>query len=223
MKLQDFNNLDPRNLGNWPIPVKAVVILMLCAAGLAAGYYLDTQNQITELSTFQQKELELIEDFKKKQMDAARLPKLKEQMIEIQENLKELQSRLPNQAQVGGLITDISQQAIASSLKSELFEPQAEKMGQLYVEIPIKLELSGNYHSFGKFVSGVAAMSRIVTLHDVSIKTNDSGQKKTGQLTMNLTAKIYRYRDASEVVAAPPPAAAKPGAAPPPPPPPAKK
>lgn len=215
MKLQDFHNLDPRNLGNWPIPVKAVVILMLCAAGLAAGYYLDTQNQISELSASQQKELELLEDFKKKQMDAARLPKLKEQMIEIQENLKELQSRLPNQAQVGGLITDISQQAIASSLKSELFEPQAEKTGQLYVEIPIKLELSGSYHSFGKFVSGVAAMSRIVTLHDVAIKANESGSKKGGQLTMNLTAKIYRYLEAG---ATPPPATpAKPEAAPPPP------
>lgn len=222
MKLQDFNNLDPRNLGNWPIPVKTVVILALCAAGLAAGYYLDTQNQITELSTFQQKELELLEDFKKKQMDAARLPKLKEQMIEIQENLKELQSRLPNQAQVGGLITDISQQAIASSLKSELFEPQAEKIGQLYVEIPIKLELSGAYHSFGKFVSGVAAMSRIVTLHDVAIKTNAAGNtKKEGQLTMNLTAKIYRYLEVG--AAPPPPAAGAPSAAPPAPPPPAKK
>lgn len=216
MKMQDFNNLDPRNLGNWPIPVKAVVILALCAAGLAAGYYLDTQNQMTELTTFQQKELELLEDFKKKQMDAARLPKLKEQMVEIQENLKELQSRLPNQAQVGGLITDISQQAIASSLKSELFEPQIEKQGSLYVEIPIKLKLSGNYHSFGKFVSGVAAMSRIVTLHDVVITTNSSGPAKEGQLTMDLTAKIYRYLEAS---AAPPPPAAPPapGAAPPPP------
>lgn len=219
MKLQDFNNLDPRNLGNWPIPVKAVVILALCAAGLAAGYYLDTQNQITELGTFQQKELELLEDFKKKQMDAARLPKLKEQMVEIQENLKELQSRLPNQAQVGGLITDISQQAIASSLKSELFEPQAEKIGQLYVEIPIKLELSGTYHSFGKFVSGVAAMSRIVTLHDVAIKSNETGPKKDSQLTMNLTAKIYRYLEAG-AAPPPPPAAGAPGA---PPPPPAKK
>lgn len=217
MKMQDFNNLDPRNLGNWPIPVKAVVILALCAAGLAAGYYLDTQNQMTELTTFQQKELELLEDFKKKQMDAARLPKLKEQMVEIQENLKELQSRLPNQAQVGGLITDISQQAIASSLKSELFEPQAEKTGSLYVEIPIKLKLSGNYHSFGKFVSGVAAMSRIVTLHDVVITTNSTGPTKEGQLTMDLTAKIYRYLEAS--AAPPPPAAAPPapGAAPPPP------
>lgn len=218
MKMQDFNNLDPRNLGNWPIPVKAVVILALCAAGLAAGYYLDTQNQITDLSTSQQQELTLLEDFKKKQMDAARLPKLKEQMIEIQENLKELQSRLPNQAQVGGLITDISQQAIASSLKSELFEPQAEKPGTLYVEIPIKLKLSGNYHSFGKFVSGVAAMSRIVTLHDVSIKTNTSGPFKEAQLTMDLTAKIYRYLEAGAAPATPPP-----GAPPATPPAPAKK
>jgi type IV pilus assembly protein PilO len=216
MKMQDFNNLDPRNLGNWPIPVKAVVILALCAAGLAAGYYLDTQNQMTELGSVQQKELDLLEDFKKKQMDAARLPKLKEQMVEIQENLKELQSRLPNQAQVGGLITDISQQAIASSLKSELFEPQVEKTGSLYVEIPIKLKLSGNYHSFGKFISGVAAMSRIVTLHDVTIRSNETGPVKDGQLTMDLTAKIYRYLEPG-AAPPPPPAGAPPapGAAPP--------
>ncbi|OQW95427.1 MAG: hypothetical protein BWK79_02505 [Beggiatoa sp. IS2] len=198
MKLEDFNNLDPKNVGNWPIPVKAVITILIFAAALGAGYYFDTQEQLLRLEKVQKTEGDLREEFKTKQWKAAALPMLKRQLVEIEKNLEEFQRQLPNKAEVAGLIQDISQQAIASGLKSELFEPAKEKIDQVYVEYPIKLQLSGDYHSFGKFISGIAAMPRIVTQHDVSIVPKQSGDKKGQQLLMSMTAKIYRYLDESE-------------------------
>lgn len=191
MKLDDFSNLDPSNIGNWPIPVKIVMILVLCVAALGAGYYFDTQEQLDRLEVKQKKELELREEFKTKQWKAATLPKLKEQLAEIEKSLSELQRRLPSKAEVAGLIQDISQAAIASGLKSELFQPEIEKSDKgVYVKLPIKLRLSGDYHSFGRFISDVAAMPRIVTQHDVIIKPDKVGSDR---LMMDVTAQIYRY------------------------------
>lgn len=198
MKLEDFNNLDPKNVGNWPIPVKAVITVLIFAAALGAGYYFDTQEQLLRLEKVEGEEVTLREDYKTKQWKAATLPTLKRQLVEIEKNLEEFQRQLPNKAEVAGLIQDISQQAIASGLKSELFEPAKEKIDQVYVEYPIKLQLSGDYHSFGKFISGIAAMPRIVTQHDVSITSKQASDKKGQQLLMSMMAKIYRYLDESE-------------------------
>jgi type IV pilus assembly protein PilO len=204
MKFEDFNNLDPQNLGNWPIPVKGVIIALLCAAALGAGYYLDTQNQLDNLAQITNKEEELKKDFENKQFQAAALPKLKEQLAQIETTLAELLKKLPNKEQVDELIRDISQTVLASGLKSELFEPQYNQQTTekgLYEKLPIKLKVNGDYHSFGKFVSGVAAMPRIVTQHDISITTQSKGMDKTGErskqlLTMEMTAQIYRYIEA---------------------------
>ena len=188
---KSFQDLDPNNFGNWPIPVKTVIIIALCAAALGAGYYFDTQHQMVDLKKVEYKENELFEDFKKKQWKAATLPKLKEQLDEIEKSLGELQRRLPSEAEVAALIQDISQAAIASGLESELFEPKKEEKDKegVYVKLPITLELSGTYHAFGKFISDVAAMPRIVTQHDVSILAGKNGER----LKMKLTAQIYRY------------------------------
>lgn len=198
MKVEDFNNLDPQNLGNWPIPVKAVIIALACAAALGAGYYFDTQHQLNTLEETIEKEEELKTDFKSKQWQAAALPKLKEQLTQIESTLAELLKKLPNQEQVDELIRDISQTVLASGLKSELFEPQYKRQTTekgLYEKLPIKLRMIGDYHSFGKFISGVAAMPRIVTQHDISIKPLK--EKKTERdkqlLTMEMTAQVYRY------------------------------
>lgn len=190
IKLEDFKDLDPQNVGNWPIPVKAVIIMMACVAVAGALYYFLTIPQLETWKNVEAEELKLRDDFKKKQWEAATLPKLKEQLAEIESNLSELQRQLPSKTEVAGLIQDVSQQAVASGLKSELFKPDKEKKQQVYVEYPIKLELSGKYHDFGKFVSGVAAMPRIVTQHDVVIK----GGKETN-LSLSMVAKIYRYRE----------------------------
>lgn len=191
MKLDDFSNLDPSNIGNWPIPVKIVMIAVLCVAALGAGYYFDTQEQLSRLEVKQKKEGDLKEEFKTKQWKAATLPKLKDQLAEIEKSLSELQRRLPSKAEVAGLIQDISQAAIASGLKSELFQPDTEKSDKgVYVKLPIKLRLSGDYHSFGRFISDVAAMPRIVTQHDVTIKPD---RANSDHLMMDVTAQIYRY------------------------------
>ena len=209
MKFEDFNNLDPQNLGNWPIPVKAVIIALICAAALGAGYYFDTQSQLVTLDETISKEETLKDDFKTKQWQAAALPKLKEQLTQIESTLAELLKKLPNKEQVDELIRDISQTVLASGLKSELFEPQYDRQTTekgLYEKLPIKLRLIGDYHSFGKFVSGVAAMPRIVTQHDISIKplTEKKSERDKQMLTMEMTAQVYRYiePEAEEAAAA---------------------
>ena len=204
MKFEDFNNLDPQNLGNWPIPVKAVMIALICAAALGAGYYFDTQHQLVNLDEVTSKEEELKSEFKDKQWQAAALPKLKEQLAQIETTLAELLKKLPNKEQVDELIRDISQTVLASGLKSELFEPQYNQQTTekgLYEKLPIKLKVNGDYHSFGKFVSGIAAMPRIVTQHDIAIAPQTKGTEKKGDknrqlLTMEMTAQIYRYIEA---------------------------
>ena len=197
--IEEIQHLDPQDWGNWPIAVKTMIIIVLCIVALVAGYWFDTKIQIEELTQTEQKEGKLIEDFKKKHLQAATLPKLKEQLVEIEKLLGELFKKLPNDTQVDELIRDISQTVLASGLKQELFQPQygREKSEKgLYTKLPITLRAKGNYHAFGKFVSGIAAMNRIVTQHDVSITYSGSGKGNTeNPLTLNMTIQIYRYLD----------------------------
>ncbi|MEN8215239.1 MAG: type 4a pilus biogenesis protein PilO [Pseudomonadota bacterium] len=195
MNIEDLSQLDPVNIGNWPIPIKGLIIVVLSVVTLFAGYWFDTQNQLAELARIQNEEVVLKKTFKTKQLKAATLPQLEDQLVQIEFILKELFKKLPSDAQVDELIRNISRTVLASGLKQELFEPQykgqREKKG-LYVKLPVKLRAKGDYHAFGKFVSGVAAMSRIVTQHDVSI-TSSTKQGTDRLLTIEITAQIYRY------------------------------
>jgi len=197
--MEEFKNLDPKNFGNWPIPIKGVIILVLCVVAFLSGLWFDTKLQIEELAGVIEKEAVLKEDFKTKQWKAATLPKLKEQLIQIESTLAEMLRKLPNEAQVDELIRDISQAILASGLKQELFQPdyRGEKEEKnIYVKLPIKLRASGHFHAFGKFISGVAAMNRIVTLHNVKI---DSGKGDDEHpLTLEMIAQIYRYLEIKE-------------------------
>jgi type IV pilus assembly protein PilO len=198
MKMEDFNNLDPKNFGNWPIPIKALIIIVLSAAALFAGYWFDTQNQMSYLTQVQAKENKLKKDFKNKQWKAATLPKLKDQLAQIESTLSELLKKLPNDNQVDELIRDISQTMLASGLTQDLFKPKKEKEYEVYYALPIELIATGDYHAFGKFVSGVAAMNRIVTQHHVLVNAGKS-RGDENRLTLKMVARIYRYRDPSEV------------------------
>jgi type IV pilus assembly protein PilO len=204
MKAEDFSNLDPKNLGNWPIPVKALIIIILCLLALVAGYWFDTQHQITYLAEAQAKESNIKTDFEKKQWQAATLPKLKEQLKKIESTLDELLKKLPGEVQVDELIRDISQTILASGLKQELFKPiykdQISEKG-LYIKLPVKIIARGDYHKFGKFISDVAAMNRIVTVHNVSIEMSKNKKDKY-PLILEMIAQIYRYMDPSEAKAA---------------------
>ena len=200
MKAEDFSNLDPKNLGNWPIPVKGVIILVLCVLALGAGYWFDTQNQINRLAQAQSKEITLKKDFEKKQWKAATLPKLTEQLKQIESTLDELLKKLPGKVQVDELIREISQTVLASGLKQELFKPDYKKIVQekgLYEKLPVDIRARGDYHKFGKFISDVSAMNRIVTIDEVSIEVNKSDEKYP--LSLEVVAYIYRYLDPSEV------------------------
>ncbi|MDM8567694.1 type 4a pilus biogenesis protein PilO [Candidatus Halobeggiatoa sp. HSG11] len=202
MKMEEFKGLEPKNFGNWPIPIKGLIILILCAMAFLAGLWFDTKIQIENLTKTIEQEDELKSDFKSKQWKAATLPKLKKQLIQIESTLDEMLRKLPDKAQVDELIRDISQAVLASGLKQELFKPHSNKKEKqnIYEQLPIELKASGHYHAFGKFISGVAAMNRIVTLHNVKIKSNKKSDKEDDEhpLTLKMTAHIYRYLEAEE-------------------------
>jgi len=194
MNLSDLNNLnlDPNNIGSWPLAARGIVILLLCIAILFAGYYLDTSDQLLELDTTRAKEQTLKKEFETKQAKAASLDAYKAQMIEMKRSFGALLQQLPGKTEVADLLVDISRVGIISGLEFELFKPEAEKPKEFYAELPIKIRVKGNYHQFGNFASGTAALPRIVTLHDLSISSKG---KKTGddRMIMEATAKTYRY------------------------------
>ena len=205
MKLQDLNNLSLGNAGSWPVPAKAGAILLLCAVVLGAGYWFDTKGQLERLTAAEGQEVQKRQAFEAKQRKAASLEPLKQQLEEMKQSFGAMVRQLPNQAEIEALLVDISQTGLASGLEFELFEPQPEVPKDFYAEKPIKLRVTGTYHEFGDFVSGVAALPRIVTQHDISIrpKGNDSSQ-----LVMEATAKTYRYVEDGTPAAKPNP---KPG------------
>jgi len=193
----DLNNLDLSSLGSWPMPVKAALIAVVCIVVLALGYFLDTQKQLAELETNRTKEISLKKDFETKQAKAVQLDAYKKQMEEMNQSFGAMLRQLPSKTEVEDLLVDISQTGLASGIEFQLFKPEGERQIEFYAELPISIKMTGNYHQFGRFVSGIAALPRIVTLHNISI----SGGKEA-DLTMNVQAKTYRYLDEAEISAA---------------------
>ena len=189
MKLSELQNLDFSDVSGWPIAAKAAAILAICIAVLAAGFWFDTKNQLDKLGA---KEPELKKTFEAKQHKAANLDEYKAQLEEMERSFGAMLRQLPSKTEVAELLVDISQAGLANGLQFELFKPQNEKPAEFYAELPITIRVTGTYHEFGKFVSDVAALPRIVTLHDFSI--TPSGDK----LVMDVTAKTYRYLEAGE-------------------------
>jgi len=192
----DLNNLDFSNVGSWPIAVKAVLIVIVALAVLALGYFLDIQAQQDNLARIIKEEQTIKEDFELKQLKASNLDAYKAQMIEMEDSFGAMIRQLPSKTEVEDLLVDISQTGLASGIEFQLFKPLAEKHIEFYAELPITLKMSGTYHQFGAFVSGIAALPRIVTLENISIV---GGRDKKKALTMDVTAKTYRYLDESEV------------------------
>lgn len=194
MDLSDLNNLDLdfQNVGNWPIAFKVIAAVIVSIAVLGAGYWFDTQHQLVALENAEKKEGDLKKKFEAKQAKAVNLEAYKQQMVEMKSTFGTMLRQLPSKTEVAGLLVDISQTGLASGLEFELFQPGAEKPAEFYAELPINIRVTGNYHRFGNFVSGVATLPRIVTLHNISITP-------TGEtFTMNALAKTYRYIEESE-------------------------
>ncbi|RKZ34417.1 MAG: pilus assembly protein PilO [Gammaproteobacteria bacterium] len=198
MKLSDFQGLDPKVIGSWPLMPRVLVILVACVAILGAGFWFDTQEQMASLEGIEKKEGELKSTFEAKQSKAANLKPLKRQLVEMEQSFGALLRLLPNKTEIEGLLVDISQAGLASGLEFELFKPETETKAEFYAIQPIKLRVTGSYHEFGEFISAVSALPRIVTQHDVVIKPR-KGKDDERELVMDATAKTYRYMEQDEI------------------------
>lgn len=199
MKLEELNELDLTNIGVWPLPVKVVVVLITCILVGVGGYYLDIEEQINRLTQVEKKEVELRQTFETKQAKAANLDAYKKQLEEMKQSFGAMLRQLPNKTEVADLLVDVSQTGLASGLEFELFKPEAEVPREFYAELPIQLKVTGQYHEFGHFISGLAALPRIVTIHDIKIQQRDKQSEGGKLLVLEATAKTYRYLDEEEV------------------------
>jgi type IV pilus assembly protein PilO len=189
----DINELDLTNIARWPAAARAVIILFLMGGVIFLGYWFHTKDQLLVLEDAERKEGDLRVIFEKKAEQAVNLEAYEKQLEEMRESFGAMLRQLPNQTEVADLLVDVSQTGLASGLEFELFKPKSENPMEFYAELPISIRVIGDYHEFGDFVSGVAALPRIVTLHNISIQ-----RAKGGELAMNLTAKTYRYLEDEE-------------------------
>ncbi len=197
MSLQDeINNLDINNLGNASNPIKYGILAITVIIIIAAGLYFDTQTQLDQLKLVEKKEVNLKKEFKNKADKAAKLQLYKDQLAEMQASFQAILRQLPEGTDVESLLVDVSQTALANGLEIKKFQPSNEQKKGFYAELPIALEVSGQYHDLASFISGVAALPRIVTLHDLKLEILPQEKDKTkpsDKLKMTATAKTYRY------------------------------
>ncbi|MEN8131985.1 MAG: type 4a pilus biogenesis protein PilO [Pseudomonadota bacterium] len=194
MDLAALNNIDLNTISTAPLPIRIGAIVILCVAIIGAGYYFDTQDQLVELEKVETREGELRDKFESKQKKAANLEDYKKQLEEMRRTFGALLRQLPSKTEIPSLIVDVSQTGLASGLEIDLFRPESEIKKDFYAEKPIHLKVKGGYHEFGKFASGVAALPRIVTLHNIALNPGKEGSN----MTMSATAKIYRYLEDGE-------------------------
>ena len=198
--LQELQQLDPRDPGHWPLPVRVgAAALFFVALTLLLGYLLVWKDKDPQLDQKVAEEMTLRETFKSKHQKAVNLEVYQQQLKDIERSFGALLRQLPGKTEVPSLLVDISQTGLAAGLEEKLFQPENEVKKDFYAELPIKIRLTGSYHDFGEFVSGIAALPRIVTLHNIEIKTEKGAAYD--QLTLDLTARTYRYLDDEEIAA----------------------
>jgi type IV pilus assembly protein PilO len=202
--IDDVRNLDPNDVGRWPPAFRfgAMGVIFVLAAALMV-YFLAWSPNKPDLDAARAEEGKLLETFQGKARKAANLDAYKTQLAQIEKSFGTMLGKLPNKTEVPNLLTDISQQGTAAGLDQKLFQPGAQVNKDFYAELPIKMRLTGTFHSIGAFVSGIAALPRIVTLHDVQIVPAGK-DRGSDQLQLDLTAKTYRYLDEEEQAAAQP-------------------
>lgn len=199
--IAELNALDPQNPGSWPLYVRFTAVLLVMGILAGGGYYEFVTPKLDELHLEQGKEQGLKDTFEAKQRKVAALDALKEQLADMERSFGAMLRQLPSRAEIANLLIDISQTRLSNSLEEELFQPQGELPKEFYAEVPNKITVVGSYHEMGGFVSGVAALPRIVTIEDVDIKPVAAGKD---QLRMNAVAKTYRYLDENEIQASKP-------------------
>jgi type IV pilus assembly protein PilO len=199
--MDELRTLNVREPGRWPLAVRAlaVAVCFVLVSGILF-YVFVWEDRMPALQGAEDQEMKLRADFKDKHSKATNLNLYKQQLADIEKSFGAMLRQLPNQTEVRNLLVDISQTGLAAGLEEKLFQPGQELKKDFYAELPIHIQLTGNYHEFGTFVSGIAALPRIVTLHDITITPIKSGS--FDQLQLDLTAKTYRYLDDDEVAAA---------------------
>ena len=198
----ELRNLDRNNVGGWTPAVKMFFTALVFLAVLLIGWYVFIRGQQDELASLAQQEVQLKADFSTKQTKSANLEALQQQLTEMQDMLRQLLRQLPSKTEMPELLVDISQTALSAGLVTDLFQPGAETMRDFYAEKPITLRMTGTYHQFGTFISGVASLPRVVilTLHDVSL-TPERNAGASGRLVLQGTVRTYRYLDDEESAA----------------------
>ena len=191
------HHLEPDNIGSAPMGLKLGVFITLFVIILAAGIYFDTQEQLKVLERHEKKEVELKDEFKVKAERAAKLELYREQLAEMEASFGALLRQLPETTEVESLLVDVSQTGLAAGLEVKKFKPSAEEKKGFYAELPIALEVSGSYHQLATFISGIAALPRIVTISDMKLEAFDK-EDFNGKLRMAATAKTYRYLQEDE-------------------------
>lgn len=200
MDLEQFRNLDMNNPGGWPKAVKAIALVVVFALAVAASWYFDWSNQLQRLEQAEAQEQQLRDEFELKQRRAANLEAYEAQLAEMEESFGAMLRQLPSRAEVSRLLVDVSQTGLGSGLEFELFRPQDPVRREFYAELPVNIRVTGAYGEFAAFVSGVANLPRIVTLHDIAIKRagKNEGEDDDDPLVMELTARTYWYLDDEE-------------------------
>jgi len=189
----DFADLDIQQIGVWPVALKVILIILIPLIIVTLGYFFKVReiSELTERAVVQ--EAVLFQQYQEKAFLAANLDAYREQMVELDKTFGALLKQLPKDTEVPGLLEDITAVAYGSGLVMKSISLQPEKITEFYVELPIKIDVTGDYHDFGSFVSGVASLPRIVTLHDYVVD-----QAEGSQLNMQIDAKTYRYKAEAE-------------------------
>ncbi|HEX2789231.1 MAG TPA: type 4a pilus biogenesis protein PilO [Steroidobacteraceae bacterium] len=199
----ELRALDPRDPGRWPFAVRAAAVAVcFLAVAIALIYVFVWQDRMPDLQQREATEQQLRNEFRNKHSKAINLAIYKQQLSDIEKSFGALLRQLPSKTEVPNLLVDISQTGLAAALEEKLFQPGQEVKKDFYAELPIHIQLTGSYHQFGAFVSGIAALPRIVTLHDIQITPVSKDKTTFDQLQLDLTAKTYRYLDDDEVAAA---------------------
>jgi len=185
-------NWDLNVAGSWPLPIKVAAIVIVSIVVAGAGFYYITLDQLAELEQYEVEEQSLKSSFETKQRKAVNLPDYREQLKQIEASLGEMIKQMPTKAEVANLLIDISQTGLASGLEFRLFQPASPIRKDFYSELPIKIKVIGKYEEIGLFVSGLASLPRIVTVHDVAISPND--------LLMSMDATIKTYNEETGTV-----------------------
>jgi type IV pilus assembly protein PilO len=193
--LEELKNINPQNPGGWPWLAKLLTCVAVTLAVIVAGFIFDWQDQLQTLSASKQQEDKLKDEYLVKKKQAINLDIIKKQLTETQQSFGALLKQLPNKSEMDALLTDINQAGLGRGLQFDLFRPGPEVVNGVFTEQPITIKVTGNYDDLGKFASDISQLPRIVTLNDITVGASG------GQLSMDTTAKTYRYLDENELAA----------------------